>query len=562
MTNLSSFSLLNSKVEKIKNEENITSGIAFMKLALKIILKLNEEEIEEAITDGPDDGELDAIHIEENTVHILTFKYTDQFELTKKNYPGKDIEQFCLSIELFISGRLSKRLINSAVYEKYLQTKNLSSKDIIDFKIYVVSNKFEPIKGSRDKLESIIDNFRITNKPLYIGQDILVTMLLNNRSLKIDGNIKFIDKQYFEKADSNIRSVIGVITAEDLINLIKSPNGKDVINENIFNENVRVYKPKHTINKEIIETAKSPSNYQFFYLNNGITMLCEEIDYIPNTRSPIVKMTNLQIINGGQTSHSLFEVYKSDPEKLNSIELLVRICIAKRDNIISSKISETTNSQIPVANRDLRSNDYIQRKLKLDFDTLGFFYETKANEYIDKPKEHVLNNELLGQLYLSYELGKPSEAKNKKTIVFGEVYQEIFNEDKISANELLRLYNIYKPLLELKRINQNKKRQKLRVFKKYEHVSWAIFHIIFGVKLIHQKSIDKINLSKKKTPQEKKAQINAFLNSDQKELIDISINEIYKILRPYRKNSGFTYDAFFKESSTNKIISDHFLNKY
>ncbi|MBK9247838.1 MAG: AIPR family protein [Ignavibacteria bacterium] len=48
----------------------------------------------------------------------------------------------------------------------------------------------------------------------------------------------------------------------------------------------------------------------------------------------------------------------------------------QKDNPISGKISETTNSQIPVATRDLRSNDYIQRKLKSDFETMGYFYET------------------------------------------------------------------------------------------------------------------------------------------------------------------------------------------
>ena len=47
----------------------------------------------------------------------------------------------------------------------------------------------------------------------------------------------------------------------------------------------------------------------FMYLNNGVTILCENAEYAPNTRSPHVELINFQIINGGQTSHSIFEVY-------------------------------------------------------------------------------------------------------------------------------------------------------------------------------------------------------------------------------------------------------------
>ncbi|MBK9247839.1 MAG: AIPR family protein [Ignavibacteria bacterium] len=330
MSNISSFSLINSKVQKIKTEENLSSpGFAFMKFALATILKLNEEEVEDSLTDGPDDGEIDAVYIENNIVHIFTFKYTDQFELSKKNYPGSELEQFALHVDLFISGNLTKITINNAVWEKYEAIKNLTSRKI-EFKIYVVSNKLEPTGSSSAKLEDIIAKFKGVEKPIYIDQEKLVEIVLDEKVTKINGSFHFIDKKYFEKSDGGIKTVIGIITAMDLIKLIKSNNDETLVNESIFNENVRVYKPNHRINKEIIESAKSNRNFEFFYLNNGITILCEEVDYLPNTRNPFVELTNLQIINGGQTSHSLFQVFKSDPEKLEDIELLVRICIAKR----------------------------------------------------------------------------------------------------------------------------------------------------------------------------------------------------------------------------------------
>jgi hypothetical protein len=88
--------------------------------------------------------------------------------------------------------------------------------------------------------------------------------------------------------------------------------------------------------------------------------LCEECDYTPHSRSPKVPIRNVHIINGGQTTHSLIEASIKSPEKIENIELLVRLCIAKLENPISERISETTNSQIPVGTRDLHSNDSIQ----------------------------------------------------------------------------------------------------------------------------------------------------------------------------------------------------------
>ncbi len=99
----------------------------------------------------------------------------------------------------------------------------------------------------------------------------------------------------------------------DLINLIKDKEN-DSINEDIFNENIRVYKEGHQVNQAIIDSANEITNYQFFYLNNGITFLCEEEDYVPHTKSPTVNLKDIQIINGGQTSHSLFHVFKVNVE--------------------------------------------------------------------------------------------------------------------------------------------------------------------------------------------------------------------------------------------------------
>ncbi len=317
MSNLASFGVINQKVEKILQEEPVENkGMAFTVLCLRTLLKLTDDEIEETITDGPMDGEIDAIYISNRVIHLMTFKYTDKFELSKRNYPEKELDQFINSIDSIISGRLDKNTTNQAVWEKYNEIKVLSSSGKIEFRIYIISNKNHPAEHAKRKLENMIKKYRIIEKPIYINQEELVGIIIENKTGKQNGQIRFIEWQHFEKSTGNIRTVIGAVAALDLIELIRTDSDKSSINEQVFNENVRVYKPDHRVNKAIIETAMDEENFQFFYLNNGITILCDKVDYTPGTRSPLIQLTNFQIINGGQTSHSLFEVAKINPERL------------------------------------------------------------------------------------------------------------------------------------------------------------------------------------------------------------------------------------------------------
>ena len=560
MSDLPSFSVINEKVKKVQDQEKIDEiGLAFEIFCLRTLFGLNDDEISEAITDGSMDGEVDAIYIINRDVNIITFKYTDNFEISKRNYPERELDQFILTVDSIIGGNLDKNTVNSAVWEKYEEIKHLHTSGRVVIKVYVISNKEYPITHAKQKLINIMQKYRI-EEPIFYNQEDIVGIILDKKTEKVDGQIQFIDRQYFEKSNGNIQTLIGAISARDLVDLILDKENSQRINEQVFNENVRVYKENHRVNKAIINTAIGEANYQFFYLNNGITILCDHIDYSPNTRSPRVEIDNFQIINGGQTSHSLFEVYLSEPEKLDTIELLIRICKADHEDPISQKISETTNNQIPIGNRDLHSNDLIQKKLQEEFLELGYYYECKPNQYSDYSKEKIINNEMLGQLFMAYHLDMASEAKNNKVKVFSDLYDQIFDENVICASELLRLFNLYQPLLDWKRNIQRKKRQKEQVDKKEDFISRSTFHILNGTKFLFNNEIKNIrdqNISE----QEKQIQINEMFSIKKDEIIQKSINMVYEVVKIEitKRGESYSHDKFFKETSTNDIIRNHFL---
>ena len=162
MSDLPSFGLINQKVEKAYQDYSTDSkGSAFIYFGLQTIFKITDEEIEDAITDGSVDGQIDAIYISERIVNILAFKYTDNFENSQKNYPETELDLFIQTIDQIISGNLDKTTINTAIWEKYEEIRDLSSSGKVEFKIYVVSNKLQPVDRAKTKLSNCIDKYRI-----------------------------------------------------------------------------------------------------------------------------------------------------------------------------------------------------------------------------------------------------------------------------------------------------------------------------------------------------------------------------------------------------------------
>jgi hypothetical protein len=358
----------------------------------------------------------------------------------------------------------------------------------------------------------------------------------------VNGVVTFIGRNHFEKSDGPLKAVVATISAKDLVDLITDPNNNDLINEHIFNDNVRIdLGLKNPINKGIKESALSEKNYEFWYLNNGIMLVCDRCDYVPYTASPKATLTNVQIVNGGQTSRTLFHAYKEDSARVSIADLLVRI-VETKDRSISERISETANRQTPVKTRDLHANDWIQRKLEQDFLSLGYFYERKKNQHSDKPTDKRLDAELIAQLSLAYYSNMPSEARNSKSIVFGDEYSTIFNEDSVTASRLLFPYLLYKPLEIQKRAIQSKKRRRIPVPEKEAFMSLATFHILNTMKLVAEHENFDLSDDSKRT-----------------EAFEISVELVWDVVQSEMAKRGdlYTHDRFFKEKSTNKLISDH-----
>lgn len=137
--------------------------------------------------------------------------------------------------------------------------------------------------------------------------------------------------------------------------------------------NVRSYlSAKSAVNKGIIDTIKSPERRGFFLpYNNGIVMVVDEVT-TEHTSKNVVEikwMKGLQIVNGGQTTASLFKARRElkDQGSLHEVYVQTKIVHLKnstRSEEIVKSISKYANSQNKVEMADLGANEAFHRRIE------------------------------------------------------------------------------------------------------------------------------------------------------------------------------------------------------
>ena len=149
----------------------------------------------------------------------------------------------------------------------------------------------------------------------------------------------------------------GVVTADQVSSWAR--NGT-----NLFNLNIRDPLGRTAINNELIETLiTEPAN--FWYYNNGITILCESVTKsLGSPRNPHahpidIKLHNASVVNGAQTVRSVADAIAVDADA-ESAQVGVRIIVTGAAADFAKSTTQATNRQNRVEARDFVSLDPIQ----------------------------------------------------------------------------------------------------------------------------------------------------------------------------------------------------------
>ncbi|MFD1197251.1 AIPR family protein [Brucella gallinifaecis] len=127
----------------------------------------------------------------------------------------------------------------------------------------------------------------------------------------------------------------------------------------LLEQNVRTFlQARAQVNKGIRATIINEPQ-MFFAYNNGITATAQEVETrTTDSGLQIIRMTDLQIVNGGQTTASLFHTQRRDKADLSRIFVQMKLSVidSEQSEMVVPRISEYANTQNRVNAADFFSN--------------------------------------------------------------------------------------------------------------------------------------------------------------------------------------------------------------
>ncbi len=270
----------------------------------------------------------------------------------------------------------------------------------------------------------------------------------NREALVIDFEKLFDYKIEVIKAaeEENFESYLCVLPANILSDLYKRYSSR------LLEKNVRSFLQFKGANKGIRETIRvSPE--KFIAFNNGITITssAKEIES-KNGKMFIKSLTDFQIVNGGQTTASIYFTQK-DGFSIDKVKIMAKINVARDvteeglDSLISD-ISRYSNSQTKVSNVDLSSRSPQLNKIKALSESIitpsgrKWFFEKSRGEFNTKlriagsnkariekeyPKNYRFSKEQLGKYFTAWG-DQPYVVKKGGEKVFRYFLEEITGE--------------------------------------------------------------------------------------------------------------------------------------
>lgn len=258
----------------------------------------------------------------------------------------------------------------------------------------------------------------------------------------------------------------------------------------LFSQNIRQPLGLTPINIGIEDTLTAePEN--FWYFNNGITVLCDEIiPSWPGRRLPNepvdLTLHNVSVVNGAQTVTAIHEANQKSPAMVQDADVTVRIISLGTLDVeraeYAARITKTTNTQNDVVPRDFITLDINQALIREDFDlSLEKVYVYKRGE-VDPPADSGCSLPqaaiALACAYRTPELAV--RAKRSTDLLWeqgkGGAYPRLFGETP-SAFRIWRCVLIHRAVGEA--LSQEHKRLQGRAADAAQRGDLLITHLIF-----------------------------------------------------------------------------------
>lgn len=400
-----------------------------------------------ANVDGKDDGGIDSFYVFVNGIllndNLSEFRYPKtQIELTVILIQSKHAEKFEQSTvnslytsiaELFDLSKDNSNLdgdYNKEVLAKRRQfiaaykatACNLSN---LNFKFYYASmgdvenvgeNTIARAEQIKTKMSELFSQCSCSFD--FVGASELLGLYRkqNNRKLTLP---------FVNSISASGKCFVALCNIKDYYRFITDENGN--LKRFIFDSNVRDYMGLNHVNADILETLSHQGNIEFWWLNNGVTILASSAVDVGTA----LTINDVQVVNGLQTSYSIYEYFKNGGSA-DDRKVLIKV-ISSEIDATRDKIIQATNNQTPVELKSLYATDKIQQDIEAAFKDYDIYYERRINFYANQgfDREKIYDMMYVAGASIALLAKSPESAVTLKQKMFKETakYDAIFNPD-------------------------------------------------------------------------------------------------------------------------------------
>lgn len=425
----------------ISDHGRLTS-LAFVHLCVKTMLDLDERAAFDCLTEGGGDFGVDAMHLTEEVdgefaVTLFHAKYKARLD-AQAHFPANGIEALIRAIRHLFDPSSELGAINERLRVKVEEARSLVRDGLIP-KVRVIACS----NGQRwhDDADMAIQRagFGPQVSWEYVNHDVIVAMLQRTRA--VSETLRLVGKATIEDMNYS-RVCIGRLPVAEVANLMRSHG------DGLLERNIRRYLGLHgnRINEAIRTTLLSPSSSDFYFFNNGLTLVCSDFEYNALQGGDYqVRVKDLQIVNGGQTSVTILkvsdELNRSGRSLPPDASVLVRLYKLPSDNEdLVLQITHATNSQNPVDLKDLRANDTQQQQLAQSVAGLGYTYRRKRADTPTGVAE--ITSGTTAEAVLAVWRQAPHQARFLTREHFGKLYETIF--DRLNGAQAVLAVVLYR----------------------------------------------------------------------------------------------------------------------
>lgn len=394
----------------------------------------SDSEAASSVVDGGDDNGIDAIYYSRSLKQMTIVQSKWKQSGTGEPESG-EIAKYCQGIkDLF---NLNFDRFNSKITTKQPQIEQALGEFDTRYELILIDTGNQGLAIHSQRL--IDDLLSEMNDAGEDTQDQLVSFVRLNQS-KIHSSLAAsagavpIDleiglSQWGRTTEPHI-AYFGMISAEEI------SAWWDTYGRKLFEKNIRQVLGVTEVNEEMKETlTNSPEN--FWYFNNGITIVCDRIEKSmvggSSREAGSFKLYGAQVVNGAQTVSTIGKFSLIDESNLQSV--LVGAKIISLENAASNfgaDVTRANNRQNRIENRDFVSQDPEQMRIRTELSIDGIEYNlVRSDSFSSTQSSFDLSEATAALACTSGETNLTVQAKREIGKYFerldGGIYKQIFN---------------------------------------------------------------------------------------------------------------------------------------